>query len=363
MRLLGALACGLSLLCTTLPAFEKESSCSSETGVLIVTYNTGRNAERLDRIRFRLVNDHKEQRMLPQAGEFLDSPSSQSRRVIVRNLPVGRYSLEFIIPNFDGLFSEVPQREVLIVPGEIAKVDQAIKPRYARVKVTAVVPDGSSAPRVLLCNTHGVQVARGTQGELVSSNLIPGEYVVMFERKTGYREPDPIRISVAAGAVLGPFERHYVPLNEKVVEQSAKALQRPIPAVAKETAREPRGVVAPHLTAGGVPSSVGEAASREFSPMSLVVDLSGDVQQSTVRPLRHFTPGVTESQLTSPDCQRCPDHCKNRFWTNFDAETCGLLPCCVDVHSLYTGEGESMEDSQEKEGGVWWEATEAEEES
>ncbi len=343
MRFWGLLLCSLSVLCAAFAAEEKETS--PEAGVLIVTYNTGRNAERLDRIRFRLVNEHREQRMLPQAGQFLDSPASQSRRVIVRNLPVGRYTLEFIIPNFDGLFSEIPQREIFVAPGEITKVDQAIKPRYARVKATAIMPDGSVSPRILLCNKQGMQVARGNQGDLVSSNLIPGEYTIIFERKAGYREPEPICISVASGAILGPFERHYVPLNEKVTEQISKPASR---LLAKANLREARESLAPQAVAGDAP------LLPKASAVSIVADAPAEIAP---RPLRQFTPGVTESQLTSPECQHCPDHCKNRFWTNFDAETCGLLPCCVDLHELY-GEGSVSLKEEEAAGEVLWEPAE-----
>ncbi len=341
MQQLGLFICSLMLICAGLAAEEKETP--PETGVLVVTYNTGRNAERLDRIRFRITNDQKEQRMLPHAGEFMDSPASQSRRVIVRNLPVGKYTLEFIIPNFDGLFGEIPQREVVITSGEMIKVDQAIKPRYARVKVTSVMPDGSSTPRILLCNKQGIQIARGSQGELLSSNLIPGEYVIMFERKTGYREPEPIRISVAAGAILGPFERHYVPTTEAATEPPIRPTPRQL---SKENQRRYRGQISPHVAAGSANTLPIEAASREFTSIKQTADIAVELQPTPMtRPLRQFTPGVTESQLTSPECQRCPDHCKNRFWTNFDAETCGLLPCCVDLHELYGDESFRDEES------------------
>lgn len=181
------------------------------TGVLIVTYNTGRNGERLDRVRFRLISESKEQTMYPRAGAFYDKGSANLRRVTITDLPAGRYTVEFIAPNQDGLFGELPQREVLITDGEIAKLDQAIKPHYARVTASAVLPDPipMRGLSLRLCDGSGTCIASSHNGQLSTNNLLPGHYTLFFDEFMEYIPPDPVHFDVTPSAVIGPFERHY----------------------------------------------------------------------------------------------------------------------------------------------------------
>ncbi len=185
---------------------------SYDKGVLVVTYHTGRNSERLDRVRFRLINEHREQTMFPRLGTFYENTGRQSRRVTIPNLAAGRYTIEFIVPNRDGLFGEIPQRQITIVEGEIVKIDQTLKPHYARVKATAVVPDdaGSEGPPLRLLNHKGKLVA-SAHNELMTTNLLPGKYSLYFDPYQDYVTPDPIHFEVKPGASVGPFERHYFP--------------------------------------------------------------------------------------------------------------------------------------------------------
>lgn len=183
---------------------------ASATGVLVVTYNTGRNAERLDRVRFRLINEQKEQTMFPRTGTFYDKASPTVRRVTISDLPAGHYIVEFIAPNQDGLFGELPQREITIAPGDITKIDQAIKPHYARVTAIALLPETlASGPTLRLCDCSGTCVASSHNGELMTNNVLPGKYTLFFDNFEDYVSPDPVHFVVSPGAVLGPFERHY----------------------------------------------------------------------------------------------------------------------------------------------------------
>lgn len=105
-----------SIFCTENPAF----------GTLIVTYQTGSRGERLDRIRFFLKDGRQHCHMYPKEGAYVDDPLCFVRMVVINDLPVGDYTLEFVIPNWDGFFEEVPTRQFTIKES-VTKIDQVIK--------------------------------------------------------------------------------------------------------------------------------------------------------------------------------------------------------------------------------------------
>ncbi len=100
---------------------------SPELGTIIVTYQTDQGAQRLDRIRFWLINAHEERTLYPKKDEFVsNSHTPNERTVVMTHLPSGRYRIEFLIPNADQLFEEIPPREIILRPGEVIKIDQTI---------------------------------------------------------------------------------------------------------------------------------------------------------------------------------------------------------------------------------------------
>ena len=99
------------------------------TGTLIVTYKTDAQAERLERIRFWLKDDSGKQHLYPMGKAYVDDSINQTRMVVIEDLLPGKYTLEFLVPNTDGYFAEVPSRRVTIAKGDVAKIDQKIKPR------------------------------------------------------------------------------------------------------------------------------------------------------------------------------------------------------------------------------------------
>ncbi len=180
-------------------------------------------------MRFRLINEQKEQTIYPRASTFYENAGRHTRRVTIPNLPTGKYVLEFIVPNSDGLFAEIYPRPILIVKNEIVKVDQTLKPRYARVKATAFLSENyiGPGPTLRLCNHRGGVLATA-QGELVTNNLLPGQYTLIFDPLPNYLTPDPIHFEVKPGAVLGPFERHYKLKTEApaAVEETPHRLEK-----------------------------------------------------------------------------------------------------------------------------------------
>lgn len=103
---------------------------SPQMGTLVVTYQTNHPEERLDRIRFWLINDHQERTLYPKKDEFVSNHhASNERTVVISHLPPGRYRIEFLIPNVDDQYETVPPRVINLPPGEVIKVDQVIRHR------------------------------------------------------------------------------------------------------------------------------------------------------------------------------------------------------------------------------------------
>ncbi|MBA3239390.1 MAG: SUMF1/EgtB/PvdO family nonheme iron enzyme [Parachlamydiaceae bacterium] len=113
------------------------SSCIAEEvlcGTLIVCYQTGPKEERLDRIRFRLQNSQYEGQLYPKKTALMTGDKCQHRHVVIENLPIGKYTLKFLVPNLDHYFDEVPERSFELHPAEVIKVNQFIRPRQAVFK-------------------------------------------------------------------------------------------------------------------------------------------------------------------------------------------------------------------------------------
>ena len=117
---------------------------SPELGTIIVTYQTDLTGQRLDRIRFWLINDHQERTLYPKKNEFVvNNQTRNERTVVITNLPAGHYRIEFLIPNTDNFFENIPPREITLDHGAVAKVDQAIRPHQPPLPSSSV-SDSSS---------------------------------------------------------------------------------------------------------------------------------------------------------------------------------------------------------------------------
>lgn len=197
------------------------------TGTLIVSYHTGRNADRLDRVRFWLTNERNKAEMYPKAGSYAEDPLEHLRRVVISNLPEGRYVIAFVIPNHDGLFGEIAKREVIVHAGELTKVHQAIKPRYCCVQAEATFAEASpTQPVISLIDRRGTLQAYTSSGKLVCGDLYPGDYTLIFESEKGYVTPDPLHFQVTAGATAGPFQRVYQPKPMVVATKATPSVKK-----------------------------------------------------------------------------------------------------------------------------------------
>lgn len=102
---------------------------SPEGGTIVVTYQTDQAGHRLDRIRFWLINEHQERTLYPKKDEFVsNSHTPNERTAVITHLPAGHYRIEFLIPNTDKLFEEIPPRHITLTSGAVIKVDQIIRP-------------------------------------------------------------------------------------------------------------------------------------------------------------------------------------------------------------------------------------------
>lgn len=101
---------------------------SPELGTVIVTYQMNAGTQRLDRIRFWLINEQQERTLFPKKHEFVSNNHTPNERtVVITHLPPGRYRIEFLIPNCDQIFEEIPSRTITLNPGAVIKVDQMIR--------------------------------------------------------------------------------------------------------------------------------------------------------------------------------------------------------------------------------------------
>ncbi|MFI0435439.1 MAG: hypothetical protein ACH350_06920 [Parachlamydiaceae bacterium] len=101
---------------------------SPEMGTIIVSYQTDQGGQRLDRIRFWLVNEQYERTLYPKKDEFVsNSHSVNERTVVITHLPPGKYRIEFLIPNCDRFFEDILPRHLILPPGAVIKIDQAIR--------------------------------------------------------------------------------------------------------------------------------------------------------------------------------------------------------------------------------------------
>ncbi len=184
---------------------------AEETGMLIVTYQTGPKAERLDRIRFLLKDQNNHVEMYPKGDAYVDDVSCMSRMVVIESLPPAIYTLQFIIPNTDKLFDEIPIRKVQITEGRVAKVDQVMKPRYASIKASAILMPESphTIPTLTLRDFHGHIRAQSTVGKFSVRHLLPGHYQLIFEAVDGYGTPAAMSMQLGPNEILGPIEVVY----------------------------------------------------------------------------------------------------------------------------------------------------------
>src|SRR5437879_978257 len=83
-----------------------------DVGTLIVTYKTDNKGERLNRVRFWLIDSTGSKVSLyPRNRAFVEDPKEPSRMVVIERLKSGNYTLKFLVPNADRYFQDVLPRQ------------------------------------------------------------------------------------------------------------------------------------------------------------------------------------------------------------------------------------------------------------
>lgn len=178
---------------------------SAALGQVHVTYRTGDDAERLERVRFWLIDQDGSRSMYPTPSEEVEKLNQWERRVAIRDLAAGSYRIEFVVPNVDGLFPEVPSQYFTLQSGETEKLDFTIAPSYGALEAMVTVPfdlDSSDLPTVTLTRLmDGEVVAHSSSGLLIAENLIPGDYEISYGEIDSYATPRNQVVTVEADTV------------------------------------------------------------------------------------------------------------------------------------------------------------------
>lgn len=205
-----------------------EAQENSKKGTLIVSYQTGPKGERLDRIRFWLKGENRFLQMYPKGPYCIGDSENNSRTVVIDDLSPGSYTIEFIIPNTDGLFEPVLPKTINVDAGGIFKVNQLIKPHYASVHIEVQSQKGTvplpKNPMIVLKNNIGKIEANVETDRLSVSQLLPGHYLILFGEVEGFKTPSPIEVTLQAGENAGPFIGVYAPFPEESPESFSSKL-------------------------------------------------------------------------------------------------------------------------------------------
>ncbi|MCB1135730.1 MAG: hypothetical protein KDK78_05635, partial [Chlamydiia bacterium] len=184
-----------------------------KTGTMVVNYSTGSRSERLDKVRFWVSDEKGFREMYPKEDAVIVNPESRMRSVVIEDLPQGNYTVQFLLPNADGLFASIPDRHVTITKGHVAEFTQQITPRYGMIEamIEALPDDPSflSYPKISVKDQYDAVITESWSGSLLADDLPPGEYWVHFQAVDNYEAPEPVRVVVEAGRMVPPVHVRY----------------------------------------------------------------------------------------------------------------------------------------------------------
>jgi len=177
---------------------------ADSAGSLVVSYQTDQKGERLERIRFRVTGEKGYSELYPKGGAVVNNTPSPCCLVAVGSLPPGNYTLEFIVPNQDARFEEVPPRKIEIEADKVTKVDQYIRPKTTPEEVIV------AAPPVLVPPKRGVPLSKIDDERKIGTYEVTNKQFVRWLNRAAlqkkiYIVEDPTRkgwILDGAGKVL-----------------------------------------------------------------------------------------------------------------------------------------------------------------
>lgn len=198
----------------------------ADTGTLIVTYKTDSKGERLNRIRFWLIDSKGSKVSLyPKTRAFVEDPKEPSRMVVIEKVRSGDYTLKFLVPNADRYFTDVLPREIHITQGDVVKVDQQIKP--------AGVPQAAASIESFEKNSLPIQ--KSEPSNLLISGLASVDHAfISTERQKEVRQINRKHENTCEEAIkecsedLSDYRERELPLKEAIRENNAP-LASPFP--------------------------------------------------------------------------------------------------------------------------------------
>lgn len=190
---------------------------------LKVRYHTGEKRERIDQVRFWLIDANGNKKLYPDKGQYYDDPKTKSREVTIEDLATGEYVVEFLLPNSDGFFANLPQHRLILERGKTSIVDQKIPPRYGTIEAQVEIQEIAKDPKlrqpfiVLLDKETSKIIASSETGYLKANTLSPGVYQVFFGDLEGYLTPSKTEVVLKAqehvGPIVGRYSTEVVPLQ------------------------------------------------------------------------------------------------------------------------------------------------------
>ncbi len=178
-----------------------------------ITYDTGPREDRLDRVRFWVINESGKRTMYPGCAHINRDPNAHTYSVSINDLPFGIYSLEFVVPNEDGLFKEVPKQMFAVVPGKPVSLRASFVPLYGSIKasidLSTLEIEDQKALSVTVTDQFGAVIASSKTAELLTQGLPPGTYTLSFAEIIGYEKPGPVTIKINPGVAAAPFIAKY----------------------------------------------------------------------------------------------------------------------------------------------------------
>jgi formylglycine-generating enzyme required for sulfatase activity len=182
-------------------------------GHIDVTYTTGPLQERLDRVRFWLIDENGERVMYPKGEEYLENAMTGERYVTIKDLTIGVYRIEWILPNHDNLFASVQGKSIVLEKDGLIEIKENIQTQYALLDVgydfDYIEGEMEILPTITLRDSFGEIRASKAASRFVADNLPPGDYTVTFGDQEGYISPDPIKLTLIPNAHEGPIMAQY----------------------------------------------------------------------------------------------------------------------------------------------------------
>lgn len=172
-----------------------------KSGTLKVVYSTGHQQERLDRVRFWLIDEEGKRSLHPKPEEAKETPDKLARSATLEKLKEGTYSLKFVLPNFDGLFDSPTEKEVVIEDGKTSVIEELFEPHYAELTVQAEFTQlPENFPKIEILDQNGTVLQSSQDSTLFLAELVPGTYQIRYGPTSSLVAPETETVQIKPGA-------------------------------------------------------------------------------------------------------------------------------------------------------------------